>query len=139
MSRVLLFLAPSYLSRNSLREGGQAGALTLCETLPWEFCSNKFDSLEGLQLRKEIPARQFVLLSPDGNSQSDWLFQLWIFSISSKMKESTLVEDLHLFFAGGLLFCHALSVANAKIASGDMRNGVKSLTGLSATYTGHCA
>ena len=47
-------------------------------------------------------------------------------------------EDLRLLFAGGYLFCRALSITDTTIASGDIRNMVMTLTGLPATYTGHC-
>lgn len=37
-----------------------------------------------------------------------------------------------------LLFCQALSITDITIASEDIRNMIKSLTGLPANYAGHC-
>lgn len=47
-------------------------------------------------------------------------------------------EDLRLLFAGTRYSTRLYPVANSKTASGDIRNIVKSLRGLPATYLGHC-
>lgn len=53
------------------------------------------------------------------------------------MRESTLLETF-VYFLRVIIVCHASSTTDTNVASGDIRNLVKSLTGLPATYNGHC-
>ena len=72
-----------------------------------------------------------------GKSICGEIYQLWICLISSKMKElillGTFVYSSQVYSSG-----QASLTADIALASGDIRNIMKSLTGLSKIYAEHC-